>query len=186
MPNTGQTPGQTPGQTAGQTTGQSVALTAAQIKQLMTDSLTTALSSSGHLKLTPFDGEVSYSARDFIEDFEQNAKSKSWSDQNKFDRFGSYLTSYAKDWFKLTTTKSSTPPADWKDLKNQFLDHFLPKDRERHYRELLNKRKQGSREPVIHYIVQKKLLCLEVKPNMDESEMMLYIYEDMSPEIKKD
>jgi hypothetical protein len=161
-------------------------LTPKEVSKLVTDALTIAMCSSGNLKVTPYDGDISYRALEFLEDFEDSAKSKGWTDQNKFERFGGYLILSAKDWFKLCVTKNFSPPTDWKSLKQAFIEHHLPKDRDRYYREQLSKRKQASKEPVSQYIVSKHLLCLEVNPKMTETEVMLYIFEDMLPEIKKE
>ncbi len=62
----------------------------------------------------------------------------------------------------------------------------MPKDRDRYYREQLSRHKQASKEPVSQYIVSKQLLCLEVNPPMTEEELMLHIFEDMLPAIKKE
>jgi hypothetical protein len=161
-------------------------LTPKQVKQLVIDALSVALNSGGNLKVIPYEGDISYKALEFLEDFEDCAKSKGWTDDNKFDRFGCYLKCSAKEWFKLNVTKNPSPPSDWNSLKKAFIDHHLPKDRNRYYREQLSKRKQTSKESVSHYIVSKHLLCLEVNPSMSEKEIMLHIFEDMLPNIKRE
>jgi hypothetical protein len=161
-------------------------LTPKQVKKLVIDALSVALNSGGNLKVIPYDGDISYKALEFLEDFEDCAKSKGWTDENKFDRFGCYLRCSAKEWFKLNVTKNSSPPSDWNSLKKAFIEHHLPKDRNRYYREQLSKRKQVSKEPVSHYIVSKHLLCLEVNPSMSEREIILHIFEDMLPNIKRE
>jgi hypothetical protein len=156
-----------------------------EVSKLVKDALTIAMSSSGNVKVTPYDGDISSRDLEFLEDFEGSAKAKGWTDQNKFERFGGYLIFSAKDWFKLSATKNSSPSTDWKSMRQVFIEHHLPEDRDRYYREQLSKRKQASKELVSHYIVSKHLLCQEVNPKMTESEIMLYIFEDMLPGFKK-
>ena len=80
--------------------------------------------------------------------------------------------------------KSRTPPGDWGDLKKEFLKDFLPKNKQRYYRDQLSRRKQSSKEPVSQYILSKRLRCLEVNDKMTEKEIMSYVFEDILPEIK--
>jgi hypothetical protein len=75
------------------------------VRKLVIDALTIAMSSSGNLKLTPYDCYISYRALEFIEDYEVYAKTKGWTDANKFELFGAYLTSSTKDWYKLAVKK---------------------------------------------------------------------------------
>src|SRR5882724_11926675 len=130
--------------------------------KLVGESVTNVMNTGGYLRLNPYSGDYSYRALEFIEDFNDCAKAKGWSDANKFDRFGMYLSDAAKSWFKLTMHKSVNPPSDWDALSKAFIAHHLPKDKERYYREQLSKRKQGTKEPVSQYIIEKRLLCLEI------------------------
>jgi hypothetical protein len=108
-------------------------LTPKEVSKLATDALTIAMCSSRNLKVTHYDGDISYRAHEFLEDFEDSAKAKGWTDQNKFERFEVYLILSAKDWFKLCVTKNSSPSTDWKSLTQAFVVHHLPKDRDRYY-----------------------------------------------------
>jgi hypothetical protein len=49
-------------------------LTPKEFSKLVTDALTIAMSTSGNLKLTPYDGDISYRALEFIDDYEVCAK----------------------------------------------------------------------------------------------------------------
>ncbi len=88
-------------------------LTPKEVSKLVTDALTIAMSSSGNFKVTPYDGDISYRALEFLEDFEDSAKAKGRSDQNKFERFGGYLILSAKDWFILTREVSQGVDTDF-------------------------------------------------------------------------
>src|SRR5689334_5129056 len=136
-------------------------ITMQDIADLVTDSVTNVLNTSGNLRINSYDGNFSYKALEFKE-FEENARAKSWSDKNKYDRFGTYVSAAAKDWYRLEMY-NMTLPADWDDLKKSFIDYFLPKDKTRYYREQLNRRKQSSKEPVNEYILSKRLKCLKMK-----------------------
>jgi hypothetical protein len=51
-------------------------LTSKEVSKLVTDALTIAMCSSGNLMVTPYDGDISYRALEFLEDFEDSAKAK--------------------------------------------------------------------------------------------------------------
>jgi hypothetical protein len=161
-------------------------LTKAEIGEIVSEALAIAMTSCSNLKVTTYDGTIGYKAVEFIDDFDLYAKTKSWTDQTKFELFEGYLTDHAKKWYKLTVTKSASPPTDWKTLKQSFLDYHLPKDKNRYFKEQLNKRRQGKEEPVSHYIVSKHLLCLNVNPHMSEKEILLYILEGLIPELQRE
>jgi hypothetical protein len=130
-------------------------LTSKDVSKLVIDALSIALNSGGNLNVIPYDGDISYKALEFLEDFEDCAKSKGWTDKNKFDRFGCYLKCSAKEWFKLNVIKNPFTPSDWNSLKKAFIEHHLPKDRNRYYIEQLRKRKQASKEPVSIFCASK-------------------------------
>lgn len=157
-----------------------------QITKTLTDTITSALNKGKHIKLTPYDGEISYRADEFIKDYEDRSKAKNWSEQNKFDKFGLYLEGVAKDWYRLVTTAIDDPPCDWEELKSSFLKEFLPINCKRYYREHALRRKQGSREPVSKYTIQKRMLCYQMNSDLEENELIDLIFEGFLPEIKKD
>jgi hypothetical protein len=161
-------------------------LKTAEIDEIVSEALNIAMTSCSNLKVITYDGTIGYKALEFIDDFELHAKTKGWSDLNKLYLFRSYLTNCAKDWYKLVVDRSASPPTDWENLKKLFLDFHLPKDKNRYFKEQLNKRRQGKEEPVSHYIVSKHLLCLDVDPHMSEKEIMFYILEGLIPELKRE
>jgi hypothetical protein len=59
------------------------AVTTAEIRKIFNQELTDAVRSSNNLKITPYNGRISYKAVEFIDDFELYAKTKSWRDRNK-------------------------------------------------------------------------------------------------------
>ena len=160
-------------------------MTVNDFAKLVTKSVYEVLNTGSHLRISNYNGDISFKANEFIEEFEERAKCKNWTDTHKFERFSSYLESTAKDWYRLSI-KSTSPPTDWNALKKAFLDYFLPKNQKNHYREQMNKRTQGSREPVKNYIVSKLLKCVEFNDKMDDNEKMSSVFEGLIPEIKRE
>ena len=99
-----------------------------EFAKMVTDSVTNVLNTGGSLRINCYDGDFSYKALEFIEEFEENARAKNWTDQNKYGRFGTYLSNSAKEWYRLEMYKSRTPPGNWPDLKKAFIANFLTKD----------------------------------------------------------
>jgi hypothetical protein len=88
-------------------------LTSKWVSKLVIDTLAVALNFGCNLKVIPYDGNIGYKALVFLEDLEDCAKSKGWTDDNKFYRFGCYLKCSAREWFKLNVTKNPSPPYNW-------------------------------------------------------------------------
>jgi hypothetical protein len=74
-------------------------------------------------------------------------------------------------------------PTKWAELLDTIIDYHVPKGRANSLRKEMVNRKQG-REDVIQYITNKRLLCLEMNPNMLFDEIHSFIIDGMIPEIK--
>ena len=156
------------------------------LSRAINDSITNALNKGGILKLAPYDGEISFKAIGFIEDYEERAKAKNWKDSHLLERFGLYLEGPAKNWYRLITKTYDDPPEDWTEMRALFLKHFLPGDSKRYFRDHVLRRKQGTRESVAQYIVEKRLLCFQMDPNMTQNDVMDYVFDGFLPEIKRE
>ena len=160
-------------------------LTPSQVQTIVTNSVYSALGTYGSLRIAPFDGESSIRAKEFIEEFENEATMRKLSDADKCINLQACLGKVAREWYKLYYTYDINKSAiTWKDLKKRFLDYFEPEEKERYYEQMLNKRKQGYSEPVNQYITSKILLCQLVDRAMPEDKIMNKVFEDLNPQIK--
>ena len=157
-----------------------------EMTKTLNETITNALNKGGPIKITPYDGEISYRAEEFINDYEERSKAKNWSEQNKFDRFGLYLTGVAKNWHKLILKAEDEPPSTWRELKLRFLEQFMPVDSKRYYREHVLRRKQGVKEPVSQYIIEKRMLCFQMDSDLDEEDIVDHVFDGLLPELKKE
>ena len=156
------------------------------LSRTINESITNALNKGGILKLAPYEGEVSFKANTFIEDYEERARAKNWKETHMLERFGMYLEGTAKSWYKLITKASDNPPENWAEMKAIFLKQFLPSDSKRYFRDHVLRRKQGTKESVTQYIVEKRLLCFQMDPDMSMTDIMDYVFDGFLPEIKRE
>ena len=138
------------------------------------------------LKLTPYDGAISYRVEDFIDEYEERARGRDWTNSDMFERFGLYLDGTAKSWYKLTLQANPKPPTDWFELKELFIKEFMPKDKKRYFRNLIAERKQKYTESVLHYIIDIRCLCFRLDENMKETDVIDYLFDGLLPSFKKE
>ena len=132
-------------------------------------------------KFDPFDGIRSVKVLEFIDDYEIEIK----SDKNRLLNFKRYLMpGHARNWYKLYVTLNRNPPQTWKELKELFLLDFLPRDSNRILSQRMYDFKQKAGEPVSNYIIEKHLMCLDIKPKMSDKQIIDVIIEDLIPQIK--
>ena len=156
-----------------------------EISKIVSNAILSAVSSSGNL--AQFDGyDGSDKALKFIESYEALAKDNCWTDVQKLEKFYSYLSHKAKEWYKYEFIMSANSPTNWRLLKFDFIELYLPNYKKQFYREELSKRKQDFDEPVAQYIVYKRLECLGINHKMSDKEIILYVYENMLPSLKKE
>ncbi|CAG2107019.1 unnamed protein product [Medioppia subpectinata] len=158
-------------------------MNAADIRRAVSDAMANNFSVSS-IKCEKFDGKISVDAREWLERYEQFANARNLSDDQKMANFSQYLSEKAYKWYKLNVIKANQPPADWDELKDAFLVYHVPGDLSDELRDKMINRKQGTDEDVIHYITDKRLLCLDWQA-MPYSDIKKYIIEGMNDKMKE-
>jgi hypothetical protein len=161
-----------------------MSVTLDDVPRVVSDAVTGGLGTVGGLKIDKYDGRISWDTIEWLDEYVDLTTVKNWTDTNRFRNFGHFLTKDAKNWHRLYVTKSATPPTDWNELRDAFLDYHVPKDKDTYLREQMMSRRQRFDEDVVKYITHKHLLCVEMNPAMPFKEMLSYIVDGMSPQIK--
>ena len=133
------------------------------------------------LKIPPFDGEESYKVIDFIEEYEERGRCNDWSNSDLFNHFALYLTGNAKSWHKLTMQANDSPPTTWCSLKELFIQQYMPKDKKRYFRTLIQERKQKYSESVLQYIIDIRSLCYQMDDEMSENDIIDHLFDGFTP-----
>ena len=157
----------------------------AMISKAVNDSIANNLAFATGFKLESFKGEKSRRARDWMNDYVLYTKHKGFSDEKRFDIFELFLDGNAKQWYEYIAKKApqADRPADWSELKQMFLDTFVPDNEKKELRKLIEQRVQTD-EPVEAYINHKRNLCLDFDDNMSFSDMKEYVIDGLHPDIK--
>ena len=138
------------------------------------------------LKIPPFDGEESYKVIDFIEEYEERDRCNDWSNSDLFNHFALYLTGNAKSWHKLTMQANDSPPTTWCSLKELFIQQYMPKDKKRYFRTLIQERKQKYSESVLQYIIDIRSLCYQMDDETSESDIIDHLFDGLLPSFKRE
>jgi hypothetical protein len=162
-----------------------MAITLDQVRRVVSHAVSGGIATIGGVKIDKYDGRISADAIEWLESYIDATNFKGWNDDQRFLNFNQVLFKNAKNWYRLYVKRATSPPTNWAELMEAFIDYHVPKDRANSLREEMVNKKQG-RENVIQYITDKRLLCLEMNPNMPFNEMRSFIIDGMIPEIKTD
>jgi hypothetical protein len=113
-----------------------------ELAKLLSEALANSLVTRDLPRIIYFSGDQKEDVNKWLQNYDTQAKARSWSEEIKLQKVGAYLCDLASDWYKIYIEKSENPPKNWKDFEKELRKYFLPADndsflRENLYREFL-------------------------------------------------
>ena len=154
--------------------------------QTLTEGLLTALSNSlftgTSMKLAPFSGNKQDTA-EWLENFEDLARTAAWTKAVRAARFPAYLTGPAKSWYKTIFREDEN--CGWDELRKAFLEEFLLCNYQGYLLTKLNTTVQGYNESAHSYLLKMRELCKRQNPNMTDSDTLTHMINGLHPHIRQ-
>lgn len=124
---------------------------------------------------------------DWITEYKSMADINKWSDDERVLRLHQFLSGTAKKWHQLNILdKEQSKRPDTLDKVFDEMKSLLSANHSDWQRDQMEDRKQQPNESVQDYYYDKRILCRNVEPKMDDSEVIKKVMDGMLSYIKAD
>ena len=118
------------------------------------------------INVRKFDGKIGIEASKWLEEFEDEADAKNLSAQERFDKFKTFLTNDAREWYKVKVENAAQPPTNYNELRTIFLEYHDPDNKEQYLEDRMDKYVQLPGQKVKNYITGKEARCIDFDKTM--------------------
>jgi hypothetical protein len=94
----------------------------------VSDAVSGGIATIGSLKIDKYDGRISADALEWLDSYIDATNLKGWNDDQRFLNFNQFLLKNAKNWYRLYVKRATSPPTNWAELMDAFIDYHVPKD----------------------------------------------------------
>ncbi len=105
-----------------------MAITLDQVRRVVSDAVSGGIATIGGLKIDKYDGRISADALEWLDSYIDATNLKGWNDDQRFLNFNQFLFKNAKNWYRLYVKRATSPPTNWAELMDAFIDYHVPKD----------------------------------------------------------